>query len=305
MATKEMVVSASGTGMAEASAMAVRLDRNIKLSEVRTRSELSRAVSKTSEDNLCKEELFDYSDYEDEVEVIDKMDIEGNVFNETDEEKQEDKDKQPEVTGEKVKNQSSHSEISTGSQASQGCNSSVSSDAGLEESVGKNTRLEIKLGTGYNTVKVARRVASSQRQLNQFPVQLEITSTGSFEGADGRVLQCVLVHDLRGRLNKSLSFNPDGLHCAVCARGKHPALKSDAGGPVILVASDYKFPACIPSTDNGECMRIVRVEDGSLQEVMYALANAVGNNKLVGGTVIMLGSLSYLGEVGTGQYLAD
>ena len=53
------------------------------------------------------------------------------------------------------------------------------------------------LGTGYNTVRATRRAASSQRQLNQFPVCSETTSMGSFEGGDGRVLQCVRVHDMR------------------------------------------------------------------------------------------------------------
>ena len=63
--------------------------------------------------------------------------------------------------------------------------------------------------------------------------------------------------------------------------------------------------ACTPSKDNGECMRTVRVEDGSLQDIMYALADTVGNAKLAEGTVILLGSVSYLGEVGTAQYLTD
>ena len=128
---------------------------------------------------------------------------------------------------------------------------------------------------------------------------------GSFEGGDGRVLQCVRVHDMRNRLNKSLSFDPDSLVCTLCARGGHPALMSDANGPIVLVGTDQCFPACTPSKDNGECMRTVRVEDGSLQDIMYALADTVGNAKLAEGTVILLGSVSYLGEVGTAQYLTD
>ena len=38
---------------------------------------------------------------------------------------------------------------------------------------------------------------------------------------------------------------------------------------------------------------------------MYALADTVGNHKVAEGSVILLGSVSYLGEVGTAQYLLD
>ena len=110
---------------------------------------------------------------------------------------------------------------------------------------------------------------------------------------------------MHNRLNKTLSFDPDSLMCVTCAMGKHPALKSDAGGRIVLVGTDQCFPACSPSGDGGESMRIVRVEDGTLQDIMYTLADVVGSNKLEDGSVILLGSTSYLGEVGTAQYLSD
>ena len=51
--------------------------------------------------------------------------------------------------------------------------------------------------------------------------------------------------------------------------------------------------------------RIVRVEDGSLQEVIHALADAIGTRKLGNGTVVALGSISHLADVGSAQYITD
>ena len=60
------------------------------------------------------------------------------------------------------------------------------------------------------------------------------------------------------------------------------------GKQIVIVAADQSFPACVPSTDSRECIRVVRVEDGSLQEVIHALADAIGQSKLGTGTIIAL-----------------
>ena len=71
-----------------------------------------------------------------------------------------------------------------------------------------------------------------------------------------------------------------------------------------IIAADQCVPACLPAMD-GECIRIIRTEDGSLADTMYALADTVGSSRLVQGTVILLGSVSHLAKVGTAQYLTD
>ena len=50
---------------------------------------------------------------------------------------------------------------------------------------------------------------------------------------------------------------------------------------------------------------MVRVEDASLRELTLALADMLGNRILRSGTVICLGSLTHLAQVGTGQYCTD
>ena len=73
----------------------------------------------------------------------------------------------------------------------------------------------------------------------------------------------------------------------------------------MLVGSDQCFPACLPAGDGEECIRVVRVEDGSLQEVTYALADAIGSTDLHQGTIFLIGSVTYLSTVGTQQYITD
>jgi hypothetical protein len=54
-----------------------------------------------------------------------------------------------------------------------------------------------------------------------------------------------------------------------------------AGGPVVLVVSDQNFPACVPARTAGkECLRIIRCEDSSLQDLTHALLDTIGKARL-------------------------
>ena len=165
----------------------------------------------------------------------------------------------------------------------------------------------LNIGSGHSTVKAARRAASSLRQLNPSPNTSEVAKfrTSFTNGGDERILRCNISHNLRDRTSTSISFDTKRQQCNTCVSGAHGALAGRGGRPIVVVAADQSFPACIPATDTGECIRVVRVEDGSLQEVIHALADAVGHHKLGTGTVIALGSISHLAEVGSSQYITD
>ena len=165
----------------------------------------------------------------------------------------------------------------------------------------------LNIGSGHSTVKAARRVASSLRQLNPSPNAIEVAkfNTSFTNGGDERILQCNISYNLRDRTSTSISFDTKKQQCNTCVSGAHSALAGRGGRPIVIVAADQSFPACIPATDTGECIRVVRVEDGSLQEVIHALADAVGQHKLGVGTVIALGSIAHLAEVGSSQYITD
>ena len=169
------------------------------------------------------------------------------------------------------------------------------------------TAIQNHLGRGYNAVKAARRAVSSLRLLNPTPVKSESVTYGSFMSAgDARVLRTRVICSISTRIFQTSSFDTATGRCISCAGGGHDAFVSGNGGPVALVVADQAFPACLPVwRGGGECLRVLRVEDASLRELTLALADGIGNKKLVEGTVICMGSLAHLASVGTGQYCTD
>ena len=162
-------------------------------------------------------------------------------------------------------------------------------------------------GRGYLAAKTARRAVSSLRQLNPTPCRTELVGTGSFliEG-DDRIRRTKLANCLTSRISTSRSFDPATGSCVSCLGGGHKALVASGGGVVAFIASDQCFPACLPvPRGGGECLRVVRVEDGSLRDITLALADSIGKAILTSGTVVCLGSASHLASVGTAQYIQD
>ncbi len=74
---------------------------------------------------------------------------------------------------------------------------------------------------------------------------------------------------------------------------------------MVVVLADQSFPANVPAADGGECIRIVRVEDGSLHELTSELTGMLINKKVLPGTVIMLGSMTQLARYGTAWYTSE
>jgi hypothetical protein len=68
------------------------------------------------------------------------------------------------------------------------------------------------------------------------------------------------------RVNMSASFQYNGT-CHTCLNGPHDAWQGRDGQPVVMVVGDHHFPANIPAREDGECIRILRVENGSLAEI--------------------------------------
>jgi len=166
----------------------------------------------------------------------------------------------------------------------------------------------LSLGTAYGTVRAARRAASCWRQLNPAPARVESVSTGTFTSeGDERILHANVEHNLRLRVSRTLSFDPLSGKCNTCLGGGHAALSAVGGGPIVLVTTDQSFPPVLPAkSDTGkECVRICRTEDGSLQEAIHTLADAIGRHKLTPGSIILLGSMAHLSAVGTAQYTTD
>jgi hypothetical protein len=68
------------------------------------------------------------------------------------------------------------------------------------------------------------------------------------------------------RVNVSSSFTLSG-RCHTCLNGTHDAWQGRQGQPVVMSAGDQHYPANLPARGDGECIRILRVENGSLAEI--------------------------------------
>jgi len=71
------------------------------------------------------------------------------------------------------------------------------------------------------------------------------------------------------------------------------------------VAADQHFPANLPTDGEGECIRILRIENGSLAEITRELTSLAPSKGLLPGTVIMLGAPQQLALVSVEFYKAE
>ena len=154
------------------------------IAAVRTRSELERLYRLSDNKNTEDSMLEDYvdSDKEEEKENKDEERMEtGSVFDETEDEEQSGYEKKTETVNPStmpIKPEPIVSSLPAATDSSDGTGtvriSLITQNTG-EAKV-------INLGQAYNTVKAARKAASSIRQLNQSPTSTEKTEWGGFVG---------------------------------------------------------------------------------------------------------------------------
>ena len=73
----------------------------------------------------------------------------------------------------------------------------------------------------------------------------------------------------------SISFDVPSASCTTCLTDEHEAWQRREGGPIAFVLTDQHFPANAPASGEGECLRVVRIEDGSLWELADELLRIV------------------------------
>ena len=72
--------------------------------------------------------------------------------------------------------------------------------------------------------------------------------------------------------------------------------------PPAFVFTDHNFPATTQVGEDGECLKIFRIEHGTLLELVSAFMEAVKGFDLPAGTVLVLCSLDQLVSEGPGKY---
>jgi hypothetical protein len=123
---------------------------------------------------------------------------------------------------------------------------------------------------------------------------------------DERIKKTNMRYRSEDMLTVSCSFDPSDMTCSLCTeRGKHTVLNAEDGGPVVFVGTDQHFPAVLPSLDRGSCISIIRVEDGALRDIIWAVIDILTGIKLPDKTTVLLCSVSSLAARGIQTYGED
>jgi hypothetical protein len=131
---------------------------------------------------------------------------------------------------------------------------------------------------------------------------------GLLAQGDERLLRNSNLCSMELKRNTSASFNPDSGKCVTCLNSSHSAWRSRNGGPIALSLTDQHFPANIPADESGECIRVLRVEDGSvaeLAELADELLRIMPREGLPKGSIILYGSVSQLAVDSAERYASE
>jgi hypothetical protein len=77
------------------------------------------------------------------------------------------------------------------------------------------------------------------------------------------------------------------------------------GGRQLIWATDQSMPPMLPTSSTQECVKIMRLESGSLQELAEGLVRTLSGCQVAAGSVVALTSASNMTAVGTAAYAED
>jgi hypothetical protein len=170
------------------------------------------------------------------------------------------------------------------------------------------------LPKAYYNIKAAKQSSRSVRTLSGCADKI-IDPVSSFIDNDANyVTQGNHRHNYTAKQNISTSFSLTNFVCNTCAGGEggHVVLHREGGrvvasdlAPVAFVLSDQNFPPAVPVQDQGECLKIFRIEDASPQELVAAFLEATRGFIVPAGSVVSLSSASFLAWVGVAAYARD
>jgi hypothetical protein len=163
----------------------------------------------------------------------------------------------------------------------------------------------------YRNIRAAKLAEMTVRPLGGGAVS-NFTGIGSFSN-DTRYGNCNNRFCYTSKLNLSSSFDTGKVICNTCeSKGLHTVLHH--GGekfdkinqaPRCFVLTDQNFPPAVPVAGDGECLKIIAVEDGTLDELATAFLDITKGFSMPAGTVVVLCSVSNLAWAGTAAYAGE
>ena len=167
----------------------------------------------------------------------------------------------------------------------------------------------------YEAINLAnrRRICSPYLQSGGKYLDTSLDNGGDFlSSCDGRAARMFLRVNLPCKLSASFSFDPVSKTCPFCpGRFNHPVLgspKSDSrrrGEREAIMLGDQALPPLLPSCNDLGCIRIIRIEFGSLADLVSILLEQLDSQKLAPSSIILLFSMSHIAQVGVAAYIED
>jgi hypothetical protein len=162
------------------------------------------------------------------------------------------------------------------------------------------------VNSSYRSVSALRKSSLTNPSIMQGGrVEREGNLVGSFaEKGDGRSALCHFRSVIEKKQNISTSFNPKTLTCSSCpTRGEHP-VGGEGGERQCFVLSDQNFPGCVP-VESGECLKIIRIENGMLDELVNVFLDLFKGKELPAGSAVVMFSATHLMMRGLSGYVLD
>jgi hypothetical protein len=183
-----------------------------------------------------------------------------------------------------------------GSQESR--NDSISSSA-----IGANI---LNLPADYRAIRSSKISSLWVRHLNG-GAAIPFKPIGSFANdADARIRLANTISEATSLRNISSSFNIENFVCNTCTvRGEHQVLGKKSEGndgtrqsPPRFVLSDQNFPSVIPVEGDGDCFKILQVENATLSDLSTVFLAALEGFTVPAGTIVLISSVSHLAAYG-------
>jgi hypothetical protein len=186
--------------------------------------------------------------------------------------------------------------------------------AATRENVRKKRHEDIKTRLGrdnliYNSIRATNIQATRASSLLDGPTRLAPAVAGMVESGDGRILTGGLKMDLPAKQVTTARVDQDW-YCYKCSQHSiRPAIRmrGEAGESPIqaIILADQSFPAVLPVETSEQCFKIFRIENGSISSMVEKLLKDIGNRRIPPGSIVLIGSISHLADVGLSAYIED
>ncbi len=140
---------------------------------------------------------------------------------------------------------------------------------------------------------------------------MAVIDTGSFFNVgDGRANAVKVFCEIAGNVTGSVSFDPSSMKCFLCKESTSHRELARLGGRgaanrMVFALADQGFPAALPAAGAGDCVKIIRVESGTLNDLKNLFLSVVSGFWIPPGSIVLVGSLTELVTTGLAGYLNE